>query len=75
MLKVNKVIDKYLLLHDNEERKTAAKRIRFLLSKIDQNAEAVPENNREMLSRLVGSLKGSELNSDEQAIIFEIVNS
>ncbi len=75
MLKVNKVIDKYIHLRGNEERKEAAGNIRSLLAKIDQEAELVPEGNAEMLARLIISLKGNDLSADEQAIIFEIVNS
>ena len=76
MIKTNKVLNRYIkgeTLVDGD-RKMAAERIRSLLSAIDFDAEKIPENNRNMFARLITSLKGEELNSHEEAIIFEITD-
>ena len=75
MRKVNIVLDKYLQQNyqDNNTNYRAARNIKELLTQIDLDAEVVPENNREMLSRLIGSLKNEELTIAEKIIIEEIV--
>ena len=77
MLKVNKILDKYL---ESERtgirgRKMAAANIKILLAAIDLEAEIIPENNREMLTRLLISLKGEELTEEEMIIISEITEN
>lgn len=76
MIKVNTVLNKYLdqqYLGDSEKRK-AARSIKNLLGQIDKNAEVVPENNLDMFSRLITSLKNGEITKEENKIIKEIVD-
>lgn len=77
MIKINKIINKYIKSVDPEVwgRKMAAANIEKLLAAIDLEAEIIPENNREMLTRLIGSLKGEELTVDEMDIISEIIEN
>ena len=56
-----------------DEGRMAAANIKLLLSAIDFEAEVIPENNKDMLTRLITSLKEEELSADERAIINEIV--
>jgi len=74
MFKTNKVLDRYIKGESlvDGDKKMAAERIRSLLSAIDFDAEKIPENNRNMLTRLITSLKGEEPDENEEAIIFEI---
>ena len=75
MTKVNLILTKYLTGEkgaDNNKFK-AAITIKELLEKIDFNAEIVPENNLEMFTRLLISLKGEPLNKDEAELAKEIV--
>lgn len=74
MWKVNRVLGKYLGDGHSEggDIKIAAANIHSLLSAIDPEAEVIPENNEDMLSRLITSLKGEELNEAERMIIREI---
>jgi len=77
MVKVNRVINGYLNNGDNnkdEGKIKAAVSIKELLTTIDLNAEVVPENNLDMFSRLIASLKGGNLNRDEITVINEIIN-
>ncbi len=57
-----------------EEKLKAANSIKVLLEQIDFKAEMVPENNLEMFARLITSLKGEQLNEEENELIWEIVN-
>jgi hypothetical protein len=74
MDKVNRILQKYFGEKPLEDggRRMAAANIKLLLSAIDFESEVIPENNRDMLTRLITSLKGEELTSDERAIIKEI---
>ena len=77
MIKVNLVLTNYLagnVSNKNAEKVKAANSVRELLSKIDYKAELVPENNLEMFTRLLTSLKGEPLNKMEKEIIEEVVN-
>ena len=75
MTKVNLILTKYLtgekVADDNKFK--AAVTIKELLEKIDFKAEIVPENNFEMFTRLLISLKGATLNKDEVELVNEIV--
>ena len=76
MIKVNTVLNKYLdqqYLGDSENSK-AARSIKNLLGQIDKNAEVVPENNLDMFSRLIASLKNGAITKEEKKIIKEIVD-
>ncbi len=77
MRKVNTVLDKYLKQDYpyNNTKYRAARNIEELLTQIDLDAEVVPENNLDMLSRLIRSLKDEELTSDEKMIIEEIIQT
>ena len=55
-------------------RQKAIKSIKALLTQIDFNAEAIPENNLDMLTRLLSSIKGEQLNKHESDLIEEMVN-
>ncbi len=75
MIKVNLILTKYLTgekFVENNKLK-AARSIMELLGKIDFKAEVVPENNLEMFTRLLISLKGEPLNKDEAELVREIV--
>ena len=77
MVKVNTVISGYLNNSDNNKDEgeiRAAATIKELLATLDFNAEVVPENNLDMFSRLIASLKGGNLNIDEITVINEIIN-
>ena len=64
----------YRLEHENE-RLNAIKSISEMLSEIDFNAEVVPEEDEDRLSRLLVSLKGKPLAQNEIDLISEIVNN
>ena len=74
IIKIFKVLESYLGegLPDNGSKKMAAANIIRLLSAVDLEAEVIPERNKDMLCRLIASLKGEELSAEEEAIIFEI---
>jgi hypothetical protein len=77
MVKVNNVINGYLNGSGNNKDEgeiKAAALIKELLATIDLNAEVVPENNLDMFSRLIASLKGGNLNKDEITVINKIIN-
>ncbi len=77
MFKVNKVINGYLASNNGERDEgkiKAAAAIKELLTDLDLSAEVVPENNFNMFSRLIASLKGDNLNQDEIWVINEIIN-
>jgi len=77
MTKVNIVLNKYLKQNghaEGESETVAASNIKDLLNKIDFTAEVVPESNFDMMSRLLTSLKGKPLNSEEIKIVGEIIN-
>ena len=73
-MKTFRVLELYLgeEFPDNGKKKMAAAKIKSLLRAIDFEAEVLPENNREMFLRLMNSLKGEKLTSDEKMIIKEI---
>jgi len=77
MTKVNEVLNYYLNnknSNQNPEKIKAASDIKTFLSMVDLNAEVVPENNTGMLTRLIKSLKGKELTTEETELIIEITN-
>jgi len=74
MEKVNRVLQKYFgekPLQDGGQ-KMAAANIKLLLLAIDFEVEVISENNSDMLTRLITSMKGEELTPEELAIIKEI---
>jgi hypothetical protein len=75
MKKVSLVLDKYIESCRPEDKgmRVAAENIHLLLKSIDHESEIIPENNHDMLSRLIISLKTEELSFEEQKIINEIV--
>ena len=74
MTKVNIVLEKYLEQENEEDEKTAAAaKIKALLQKLDLNAERVPDNNLDMFSRLLTSLKGEPLTGIEIRLAKDIV--
>ena len=75
MIKTNIVLGKYTRQKNSAEDANfkAVRNIKELLEQIDLNAEVVPENNLDMLSRLISSLKNEDLTKDEKRIIKEIV--
>jgi hypothetical protein len=77
MVKVNLVLTDYLtgkISNCEEVKMKAANSIKELLDQIDFKAEVVPENNVEMFTRLLTSLKGEPLSKEEKELIGEIVN-
>jgi hypothetical protein len=75
MIKANKVLEKYIRQNGSTDETNfkAATNIRELLAQIDLSAEVVPENNLDMFSRLITSLKKEDLSKGEKKIIKEIV--
>lgn len=77
MVKVNLVLTDYLTGKKSscdEGKMKAANSIKELLDQIDFKAEVVPENNVEMFTRLLTSLKGEPLSKEENELVDEIVN-
>ena len=75
MIKTNIVLGKYTRQKNSDEDANfkAIRNIKELLEQIDLNAEVVPENNMDMFTRLIASLKNEELTKDEKRIIKDIV--
>ena len=60
---------------DREEKSLVAiKSVMELMNQIDHEVEEVPVQDRDRLSRLLVSLKGSELNEEENRLIDKIIN-
>ena len=77
MRKVNSVLNYYLKQNNGQKdyaMSNAASNIKKLLSELDLNSELIPENNLNMLNRLLTSLKGSPLEKEEKKIVQEIIN-
>lgn len=75
MFKVNEVLNKCMIENSSAEnglKYEAAANIKTLLDKLDLNVEVVPENNHDMLTSLISSLKGTPLTIQEKEIIHEI---
>ena len=75
MIKVNKVLNKYLKEKNSSQNPSkikAASDIKAMLSMVDLNVEVVPENSIEMLTRLISTLKGKPLTNEEKELIIEI---
>jgi hypothetical protein len=74
-MKIYRVLEKYLgeELPNSGRKKMAAAKIKSLLLAVDFEAEVIPEN-RDMLTRLLISLKGGELTEDEKEIVREITS-
>jgi len=74
MTKVNLVLTNYLTgITADKKKLEAANAIKKLLEKIDYKSEMVPENNLEMFTKLIVSLKGEPINTDEAELLKEIV--
>lgn len=75
MEKTNKILEGYLNANNSNDlgKNVAAQSIKSLLGQLDFSAEVVPENNHEMLSRLISSLKKDDLTIQEKRIIEEII--
>ena len=73
-MKVYRVLEKYLgeELPENGRKKMAAAKIKSLLWSIDLEFETIPENSRDMMTRLLISLKGDGLTEEEKEIVREI---
>lgn len=75
MAKINEVLDKCMIENSSAEnglKYDAAANIKALLGELDLNVEVVPENNHNMLTSLISSLKGTPLTIQEKEIINEI---
>jgi hypothetical protein len=75
MAKVYEVLNKCMIENspaENGLKYEAAANIKALLDKLDLNVEVVPENNHNMLTSLISSLKGTSLTTQEKEIIQEI---
>ena len=77
MIKVKLLLADYMISSGDAVdlgRQRAINSITALLSQIDFKAEAIPENNQDMLTRLLRTLKGGQLDKEESKLIEEIVN-
>lgn len=75
MANFNEVLNKYIIENSSAEnglKYEAAANIKALLGTLDFNVEVVPENNHNMLTSLISSLKGKPLTMEEKEIIKEI---
>ncbi len=61
-------------VYREEKSLVAVKTVMELINKIDHEVEEVPFQDRDRLSRLLVSLKGSELNAEENQLIDKIIN-
>jgi hypothetical protein len=77
MIRTIKILEGYLGDEPSAEGdlKMAAARILFLLSAVDLESEVIPENNFDMLSRLVSSLKNEKLDKWELQLLQEIAGN
>lgn len=76
MFRLNLLLAEYI--HTNGNAKESGKlkaiaTVKDLLSQVDHDAEIIPHNNVEKLSRLLTSLKGEPLNKEERLLVEEIV--
>lgn len=55
--------------------KEAEKTIMALLNQIDYSAEVVPFENPERMIKLLGSLKGEQLNNNEITLVYEMAET
>ncbi len=76
-MRIYRILDKYLGegAPVKWSKKMAAADIKRWLSAVDLEAEIIPERNKDMLCRLIASLKGEELSVEEEAIISEITGN
>ncbi len=61
-------------VYREEKSLVAVKTVMEMINKIDHEVEEVPFQDRDRLSRLLVSLKGSELNAEENQLIDKIIN-
>lgn len=76
MLKLNLLLAEYMTeKKDSVDRKRlkAIQSIKELLDEVDHKVEQIPEDNIEMLTRLLTSLKGEKLTLTEIRVVEEIV--
>jgi len=60
-------------IYSEKKNLIAVKNLSQLIDQIDFDAEVVPLENKDRLSRLLVSLKGSELNENENGMIDKIM--
>ncbi len=65
---------KYRIYYE-QKNLTAVKNLKELVDQIDFNAEVVPLQDKNRLSKLLISLKGSELNENENEMIDQIMKN
>ena len=61
-------------INEEENNLKAVKELKLLLDQIDYEAEVVPFEDKERLSRLLVSLKGATLNESENQLVERISN-
>ena len=59
-------------INEEENKLKAVKELKLLLDQIDYEAEVVPFEDKERLSRLLVSLKGATLNESENQLVERI---
>ena len=60
-------------IYKEQNKLVAIKTLQDLLAQIDFNAEIVPMENIEKLSRLLNSLKGRALNEEERELLVRLI--
>ena len=60
-------------IYNEQNKLVAIKTLQVLLDQIDFNAEIVPTENIEKLSRLLNSLKGRALNEEERELLSRLI--
>jgi hypothetical protein len=60
-------------IYKEQNKLVAIKTLQDLLDQIDFNAEIVPMENIEKLSRLLNSLKGRALNEEERELLIRLI--
>lgn len=78
MIKINLLLAEYLAEKSNKadrSRLRAIQTIKVLLEEVDHAVEQIPEDNKEMLTRLLTSLKGENLTPEETQVVGDIVSS
>ncbi len=77
MIQTKLLLLEYTTVNDttaqNHWKLAAIRSIRNLLLHLDLNAEAVPVNNARSLQNLLSSLKGEDLNAEENKLVEELV--
>jgi len=76
MIQTKLLLLEYATVNDpsqNHWKLAAIRNIRNLLLHLDLNAEVVPVNNANRLQNLLSSLKGEDLNTEENKLVEELV--